>query len=258
MKRLMLLDGLNLVRRIYEAIPADDSPEKVQGLLKSAVSSTRRALSELGPSHALCAFDHGGATWRHELYPGYKKSRKPMPVHLKEGMPELTRLIESLGVKCISQPGVEADDVIGFVTGKWCGVTEAPVDVVSTDKDMLKLLSQQVSIRDHFKAAWLDEAYCLNKFGVPPSQIEDLLALMGDKEDDIPGVEKVGKLTAARWLKQYGSLEGVLARADQVQGKVGVYLRRDAAMARLSKRLVEFKKDLELGLTWKMLELPRQ
>ena len=255
---LLLIDGLNILRRVYEAIQAEDSPEKAQGAMRSALASFRRALDEHKPTYALAPFDFGGRTWRHELYDAYREKRKPMPQELREVIPQFRDTLEDrLGLKTISVEGVEADDVIATVHGCWCahGRTGRAV-VMSTDKDLAALLAQGALIRDHFTPEWRDEAWVLKKFGVRPDQLQDCLALIGDSSDDIPGVEKVGVKTAAGWLATYGTLENLLANANDIKGKLGERLRQQADIARLSKRLVEFRTDMALGLTWRMLQMP--
>ena len=251
---LLTIDALNVVRRIHEANPTPDSPDKVIGTFRSCMASFRRALSEHRPTHAVVVFDHGGNTWRHDLYSGYKAHRTPMPADPKNGLPMLQKDLEESGLSWISIEGIEADDAIAALVEKWCVFSQAKVTVLSTDKDFCQLLSDQVCVYDHFKSSWRDATWVENNFGVRPDQMGDLLALTGDAVDAIPGVEKVGKKTAASWLKQFDNLEKLLSRADQIQGKVGVYLRRDSELARLSKKLVSFKTDMPLGLTWKMLE----
>jgi 5'-3' exonuclease len=250
---LLAIDGLNVVRRIYEAIPVEDSPEKVVGAFKSCMGSFRRALSEIRPSHAIAVFDYGGPTWRHELYDQYKINRAPMPEHLKAGLPMLMQDLEDSGLPWVSVPKVEADDVMGALVDRWCEYSDEDAVIMSTDKDMVAKLSKQVRIRDHFTPAWRDEDWCMNYFGVGPELVQDFLALTGDKADGIPGVYKVGKKTAASWLKEYGSFDGVLSNSEKITGKVGEYLRRDKELAILSRKLVEFKTDITIGLTWKKL-----
>jgi DNA polymerase-1 len=136
---------------------------------------------------------------------------------------------------------------------KWCKSSSDQVIILSTDKDFLQLLSDQVRIYDHFKGVWRDQAYVMEKFGVKSSQMGDLLALMGDAVDGIPGVAKVGAKTAAELLRINGHLERVISNSDKVAGQVGANLRKGVEMARLSRKLVAFRTDVPLGLTWKML-----
>lgn len=249
---LLLVDGLNVVRRVYEANPAPDSDDKAKGAVKSSLSSLRRALRELDPTHALLAFDAGGHTWRHALYDRYREGRKPMPEPLRNALPSLYEQLRNDGwaTRCIE--GVEADDVIVTAAHRVQG-KPFKVTVLSTDKDLLVLLRLAgVQVRDHFKPEWRDVAWCEKKFGVGPALLADYLALMGDAVDGIPGVEGVGQKTAAKLLLEHGGLEAVLQAAEaghsSTKGKLGEKLRAQAAMARLSRQLVGFKTDIDLGI----------
>ncbi|KWT95532.1 MULTISPECIES: 5'-3' exonuclease H3TH domain-containing protein [unclassified Variovorax] len=253
-EKLLLIDGLNIVRRVYEAIPADDSPEKAQGALRSSLASFRRALSEHRPSHVLAPFDFGGRTWRHDLYPAYRQKRKPMPQDLRAALPEFRERIKDIGIHSISVEGVEADDVIGTVGGLWAKRKPgAELVVVSNDKDMTVMLAQGARIRDHFKPEWRDAAWVKAKFFVPPELVHDVLALTGDDSDDVPGVPDVGATTAGQWIAKYGGLENLLAAAGELKGKRAENLRAHVDQVRLSRKLVAFKTDISLGLTWNQL-----
>jgi len=251
---LLLIDGLNIVRRCYEANPAPDSPEKAQATARTAFSSFRRALTENPHTHALAAFDFGGRTWRHDLYERYREKRKPMPDELRDILPAFRqRLTDDLGLAVVCVPGVEADDVIGTVHSHWVACKAAPVVVVSTDKDLCQLIASGARIRDHFKPEWRDAEWVFTKFGVPPEQLGDMLALMGDSSDDIPGVAGIGAKTAAKLLTEHGSLEALLAAAGSVKGKNGERLQEQAEMARLSRQLVELNVSVPVGVTWNSL-----
>jgi len=250
---LLIIDALNIIRRIHEAIPGPDSEEKVADTVTSSLASFQRALRTHQPSHAVAVFDHGGRTWKHELYERYQTNRKPMPPTLREGLLAIQNGLKHMGLHWIAVAGIEADDAIAALVSKWCQATPDQVTILSTDKDFLQLLNEQVCIYDHFKGVWRDQAYVVKKFGVKPAQMGDLLALMGDAVDGIPGVAKVGAKTAAELLRINGHLERVISNADKVPGQVGASLRKGVEMARLSRQLVSFKTDVPLGLTWKML-----
>lgn len=254
----LIIDGLNITRRCYEANPAPDSKEKAQGAVKAAFSSFKRALAEHQASHGLAAFDAGGPTWRHELWPEYRKNRKPMPSVLRDEIASLRQRLENeLGLKSIAMPGVEADDVINTVALKWLRCYPGSrVTVVSTDKDLCTLITQGVRVRDHFTPEWRDTEWVERKFGVPPFLLGDLLALMGDSSDDIPGVAGIGVKTAAKLLLEYGSLTKLINSADQLKGKAGAALREHREMALLSRKLVDMRDDLQIGLKANEMRLP--
>lgn len=256
---LLLIDGLNIVRRVYEANPAPDSVDKAQVALRNALSSFRNALRKHRPTHVLALFDCAGKTWRHELYPAYHSTRKPMAQELRDGLPAFyADLTRQWGIPTISKEGYEADDLIGTTLTRWLEKPRGPVKVLSNDKDLLYFVSVGAMVMDHFggdEAPWRDRDFVHAKFGVQPELILDFHALVGDSVDDVPGVDGVGEKTAARWLNEYGSLEGVLENADRIKGKVGENLRKQADLARLCRQLVAMKTDVTLGLTWNMLRI---
>ena len=253
---LLIIDALNIIRRIHEAIAEPDSEEKVADTVQSSLRSFKRALNTHRPTHAVAVFDHGGRTWKHDLYAPYQAKRKPMAPPLRDGLPSLQQELQAIGLHWISIEGIEADDAIAALAEKWCQAKSEQAIILSTDKDFLQLLSDQVCVYDHFKDAWRDAAYVQEKFGVKPSQMGDLLALMGDAVDGVPGVDKIGRKTAASLLRINGNLERLISNADKVGGQVGVNLRQGIEIARLSRQLVSFKTDKPLGLTWKMLLQP--
>jgi protein Xni len=253
---LLIIDALNIIRRIHEAISEPDSAEKVADTIHSSLGSFRRALNTHRPTHAVAVFDHGGRIWKHDLYERYQANRKPMPQHLREGLLTLKQELHALGLHWIAIEGIEADDAIAALADKWCQARPERAIILSTDKDFLQLLNEQVCIYDHFKDAWRDAAYVQEKFGVKPAQMGDLLALMGDAVDGVPGVAKIGRKTAATLLRIHGHLERLISNADKVDGQVGVNLRKGVEIARLSRQLVSFKTDMPLGLTWRMLAQP--
>lgn len=252
---LLLIDGLNVVRRVYEANPAPESPEKIEGVVRSALGSFKRALKEHNPTHVLAPFDHGGHTWRHDLYPAYRESRKPMPELLRNALPALKEQIHrDLGIPTVTVPGVEADDVLGAVFFCWAKhYPDMPVTVLSTDKDLTALVQHGARVYDHFKKEVRDEAWIASNLGVKPSQVQDYLALMGDSVDGVPGVPGVGPKTARDWLASYPTLEALL-QAD-LPGKKFATLKEQADLALLSQQLIAFKTDFKVGLTFKELRL---
>jgi protein Xni len=264
MGKLLAIDGLSIVRRVYEAsteVPADadistaapGSPGRAELALRHALSSFKKLLSLHQPTHVLPAFDFGGSTWRHELYPHYREKREPMPTDLKEALPGFYDMLTSLGMHPLSVPQVEADDVIATAVLRWLHEQRGDAIVVSTDKDLHGLIADGALVWDHFKHQWRDRAWVEAKFGVAPEQMTELLALAGDPADGIPGVGKVGMKTAARLLRNYGNLDAVMAGAGILKGTLGENLRRDADLLQLSRRLVELKTDVHLGVTWNML-----
>ena len=253
MAKLLAIDGLNIVRRVYEASPEPDSPIKAATALRHALSSFRTVLDTHQPTHVLAAFDYGGATWRHALYPRYREHRAPMPSDLRAALPEFQQRLTQAGMHPLCIPDVEADDVIGTGVLRWLAEGRGEAIVATTDKDLHGLVAHGALVWDHFKNEWHDDAWVLNRFGVAPEHIVDLLALMGDATDGVPGVSKVGMKTAARLLNAYGDLDAVMAGAGILKTPLGERLRAERDILYLSRQLVELKTDVRLGVTWNML-----
>ena len=253
MGKLLAIDGLNIVRRVYEASPEPDSAEKAEIALRHALSSFRKLLAAHQPSHVLPAFDFGGPTWRHALYPRYREQRAPMPSYLRDALPGFHRKLEDEGLHVVTLPEVEADDVIGTCVLRWLAEGRGEAVVATTDKDLHGLIAHGALVWDHFKGEWHDDAWVRNKFGVAPELLVDLLALMGDPTDGVPGVSKVGMKTAAKLLNAYGDLDAVVAGAGILKTPIGERLRAEREVLYLSRRLVQLKTDVRLGVTWNML-----
>ncbi|TFW23419.1 5'-3' exonuclease [Duganella callida] len=256
MGRLLAIDGLNIVRRVYEASPEPDSPEKADIALRHALSSLRNLINDHQPTHLIAAFDYGGRTWRHDLYAGYREGRAPMPSVLREALTPFYDRLRDIGVQVVSLPEVEADDVIGTVVLRWLTEGRGEATVASTDKDLHCLIAHGARVWDHFKGEWHDHAWVEKKWGVPPDQLPDLLALMGDATDSIPGVSKVGAKTAAKLLRTYGTLDAIMAGAGILKDTLGETLRKEREMLYLSRQLVQLKTDVRLGVSWNMLLWP--
>ena len=255
MGKLLAIDGLNIVRRVYEASPEPDSADKAETALRHALSSFRKLLAAHEPSHVLAAFDFGGPTWRHALYPRYREMRAPMPTFLRDALPSFFARLENAGLHVLMLPGVEADDVIGTGVLRWLSEGRGAAVIASTDKDLHGLIAHGALVWDHFKNEWHDDAWVRNKFGVAPERLEDLLALMGDATDGVPGVSKVGMKTAAKLLNAYGDIDAVLAGAGILKTPLGERLRAEREILAVSRQLVRLKTDVPLGVTWKMLAL---
>jgi 5'-3' exonuclease len=257
-QKLLAIDALNIVRRVYEANTEPDSADKAELALRHALSTFRKLLLTHQPSHVLAAFDAGGHTWRHDLYPSYRAHRTPMPPELKERLPDFHETLAAIGVTAVMVPDVEADDVIATAVLRWLSEQRGEAIVASTDKDLHVLIAHGALLWDSFKGEWHDRAWVEQKFGVPPELLADLLALMGDAADGIPGVSKVGIKTGAKLLRSYGSLDAVMAGAGILIGTLGERLRKDREQAYLSRRLVQLKTDVRIGVTWNTLAFDSQ
>jgi DNA polymerase-1 len=251
--KLLAIDGLNVVRRVYEASPEPDSDLKASIALRHAFSSFRNLIEAHAPTHVLAAFDYGGSTWRHALYPRYRENRAPMPSFLREALPEFHERLARAGLHVLMLPEVEADDVIGTGVMRWLNENRGSAVVATTDKDLHGLIAHGALVWDHFKGEWHDDAWVRGKFGVAPELLHDLLALMGDATDGVPGVSKIGMKTAARLLNAYGNLDAVMAGAGILKTPLGERLRAEREILYLSRQLVQLKLDVRLGVTWNML-----
>lgn len=243
---LLLVDALNLIRRVYAAQPGEDGPERARGARDSATQSLSRALREASPTHAVCVFDGGGESWRHELFPPYKAGHASMPRALAEALDDYRDAFRDLGVSSLAFPRLEADDVIATAATKAAAAGVVSV-VLSTDRAFLQLLGSGVRVRDHFQRLDLDSSYATSKFGVRPDQLADSMALAGDHGNGIPGVPGVGPKSAAKLLARHESLDGVLEAAGAIEGKIGERLREHVDDVRLYRKLVGLETNLELG-----------
>ncbi len=243
-ERLVLVDGSSYLYRAYFALPALTSRDgEPTGALHGVLNMLHKLLAEEAGERIAVVFDAPGRTFRDELFERYKAHRPPMPDELRAQREPLKEAIAALGVPVLEVDGVEADDVIGTLAARAAG----PVLISTTDKDMAQLVDERVELLNTMSGSRLDAAGVREKFGVPPAAIRDYLALVGDTSDNIPGVPKVGPKTAAKWLNEYGSLEALRERADEIRGKVGESLREHLDELPLSYDLATIRCDLELG-----------
>jgi DNA polymerase-1 len=245
--RLVLIDGSSYLYRAFHALPPlTNSAGEPTGALFGVVNMLRATLNAK-PDYAAFVHDAPGRTFRDDLYPEYKANREAMPDPLVAQVAPMLTIVEALGLPILRVEGVEADDVIGTLATQ--AAAEGIDVVVSTgDKDFAQLVKPGVALVNTMSNTTLDEAGVVEKFGVPPNRIVDMLALMGDSIDNIPGVEKCGPKTAAKWLAEYGSLDEVIANADKVGGKIGENLRRALPQLPLSRELATIKTDVPLDV----------
>jgi DNA polymerase-1 len=243
---LYLVDGSSYLYRAFHALPnLTNSHGEPTGALLGVANMLKRLLKDADPEYIAVVFDAKGPTFRHELYPLYKANRPPMPSELRRQVETILDFTRMLGLPLLQVDGVEADDVIGTLARS---AEEAGMKcVISTgDKDMAQLVSEHTTLTNTMTNTDMGRAGVKAKFDVTPEQIVDFLALTGDKSDNIPGVEKCGPKTAAKWLEKWGNLDQVMAHADEVGGKIGEYLRASLGQLPLSKDLATIRCDLEL------------
>ncbi len=249
MKPLVLVDGMGyLFRAFYALPPLTTSGGEPTGAVRGVLSMLYKLLDEYEPERVAVVFDAPGKTFRDDLYSDYKANRPPFPPDLRAQIEPLLEAVDSMGLAVLRIEGVEADDVIGTLAEK-AGRAGLTTVISTSDKDMAQLVDERTSLINTMTGVAMNPAGVREKFGVAPEQIVDYLALVGDTVDNIPGVPKVGPKTAAKWLGNYGDLDTLVARADEVGGAVGNRLRENLDVLPLYKKLVTIVRDVELPLT---------
>ena len=244
--QVVLVDGSSYLFRAYHALPQlVSSKGQATGAIKGVISMIRKLIAEYPDSHIAVVFDAKGKSFRNDIYKDYKANRPPMPDELRSQIEPIHNIIRLMGLPILVVDHVEADDVIGTLATQ---ATAKKMDVlVSTgDKDMAQLVTPHVTLINTMTDTLMDGPGVEEKFGVRADQIIDYLALVGDTSDNIPGVPKCGPKTAVKWLQAFESLNGVMANAESVKGKVGEYLRDSLEFLPMSYELATIKKDLEL------------
>jgi DNA polymerase-1 len=239
-----MVDGSSYLYRAFHALPDLRSPDGTPtGAMHGMVSMLKKLRSQYAADYCACVFDAKGKTFRDDIYPQYKAQRAPMPDDLVRQIEPIHALVRAMGWPLIMMEGVEADDVIGTLARI---AAESGIEtVISTgDKDLAQLVGPHVTLINTMSNERLDADAVQAKFGVPPERIVDYLALMGDAVDNVPGVEKVGPKTAAKWITEFGSLDGVIANAGAVKGVAGENLRRALDWLPTGRTLVTVKCDV--------------
>ncbi|MBD9354391.1 DNA polymerase I [Methylomonas albis] len=244
--KLILVDGSSFLFRAFHAVPPLTN---AQGEPTNAVygvsNMLRKLINDYDTPYVTVVFDAPGKTFRNDLYDQYKAHRPPMPDDLRVQIAPLHDLIRSLGLPLIIEHGVEADDVLGSLAQN--AARQGFEVIISTgDKDMAQLVNEQITLENTMTNTRMDIQGVQDKFGVKPEQIIDYLALMGDAVDNIPGVPKVGPKTAAKWLQEYDTLDNLIARADEIKGKIGDNLREALGQLPLSRELTTIRCDVAL------------
>ena len=255
MSRLVLIDGSSYLYRAFHALPPlTNAHGEPTGALFGVVNMLRATLKER-PAYVAFVVDAPGKTFRDDLYADYKANRPPMPDDLRPQIEPMCRIVEALGLSILRIPGVEADDVIGTLAlqGHQDGLQ---VTISTGDKDFAQLVRPGIELVNTMTGSRMDsDAAVMDKFGVRADQIVDLLALMGDTVDNVPGVEKCGPKTAAKWLAEYQNLDGVMAAAPGMKGKIGENLRAALERLPLNRELVTIRTDVPLESSPRTLAL---
>jgi DNA polymerase-1 len=253
--RLVIVDAANCLYRAFFALPplrgSDGTPTHA---VLGFVNMLRKVLREEQPDHVVVVFDAPGKSFRSEIYPEYKATRDAQPEDLTRQFPVCREIVAAYRLPVLEVPGVEADDVIATL------VATAPpalrVSILSTDKDLMQLVSDRVELLDTMKNRRLGPAEVEERFGVPPEKLLDVRALVGDPSDNIPGVSGIGEKGAAQLIREWGDLDALLAHADAIPGKrAREALLAQAERARLSRRLAALRRDVPLPLSVAELRL---
>ncbi|NQY87801.1 MAG: flap endonuclease Xni [Colwellia sp.] len=265
---LVLIDALNLIRRIYAVQERPFVQNKIQlnnelakktqeqvlfNTQKACTKALDKILQHQQASHALAVFDSQQPCWRYKLYADYKKGRKKMPSHLADELPAIQDAFLQLGVDSLVSEEDEADDLIATLATKMA-LHGQHVTIVSTDKGFLSLLSPTVHIYDYFNRRYLDQQHVKDKFDIKPAQLIDLWTLTGDSTNKIPGVAGIGQITAASLLNQYGSLSAIL-KSNEIKPTIKEKLNNSTEQIALSRKLLTLKKNIPLGFNLKDLRL---
>jgi len=238
--KVLLVDGFNLIRRIYEARPEPD----IDSVITASLQSLQRALREHTPTHVVMVFENHDRTWRHLLYKDYKANRSPTPTALTEGMSKFESSFQEIGVNSFSLDSYEADDVIATFA---YGIEAAENDAVilSSDKMYLQLLSPHIRIVNHFEHKDISEKDVVERYGVKKQQLIDYWALVGDSSNNIKGVPGVGAKSAVNLLAHYDNLDEILSSSETDTMTLKVV--NNMALAKRCRQLVTLKTDVELG-----------
>jgi len=234
---LYLIDGSSYIYRAYFAIRHLSSPSGFPtNALYGFTQMLLKVLKDRKPDHVVVVFDAGRVTFRNEIYPEYKANRAAMPDDLRQQIEPIKELVRAFNIPALELAGFEADDIIGTIA-RACRKRGLKTVVVTGDKDLMQIVAEDVRLLDTMKDKESGIPEVLERFGVEPARVIDILGLAGDSSDNIPGVPGIGEKTAIRLIQEFGSLEALLERAGEVKGKTGERLQEFAEQARLSRRL---------------------
>jgi len=252
--RIFIIDGSSYLYRAYHAMPPlTSSSGQPTGAIKGVTNMLMTLKKDSEGSPIIVVFDAKGKTFRNDIYKEYKANRPPMPDDLREQLQPLKNIVKAIGFPLIEIAGVEADDVIATLVKK-AKEKNLKAVISSLDKDLMQLVEDPVStMMNTMTHQIFNEEKVLEKFGVKPNQIRDMLALTGDTSDNIPGVPKVGQKTAAKWLNEYGDINEIKANADLIKGVVGDNLRNSLGDLDRNVELVSLKYDVDIGVSFESL-----
>lgn len=248
---LLLIDAMNLIRRIYAAQP-QQGMESVEQTLLLSQNAILKDIAKVGATHVACVFDGSGPTWRHQLYDQYKADRKPMPEELAVALDMYMSRFRAIGIACVLFDEYEADDLIASLAVK-TSEKGGLVTIVSTDKGFMQIASERIRLYHHFDKRFLGFDDVQQQLGLQPHQLVDFLSLVGDSTNHVPGIAGIGPKTAGQLLDTYGDLDQILIHSEEIKGKVGQSLQNDYRIALKARKLVTLKTDCQLELNLKEL-----
>ena len=250
MKKLLLIDGSSYLYRAFHAMPDfRNKSNEPTGVIYGVLNMLRHIQNAYPSDYSVCVFDAKGKTFRNEIFQEYKATRPKMPEELASQIEPLKEAIKAMGWFMITHDGVEADDVIGTLSKK-ANAENISVTISTGDKDLAQLVNKKTKLVNTMTNEVLDEDGVKKKFGVAAEQIIDYLTIIGDKVDNIPGVEKVGPKTAVKWLDEFGSLEKIISNAEKFNGVIGENLRLAIGWLPTGKQLITIKTDIKLDYKW--------
>lgn len=252
---LVIVDGSYFLYRSFHGMPPMTNSHGIDtGAIQGTIRSVEKLIHRLKPTHMAVVFDSGLPSFRHKLSPLYKANRPPPPMVLIEQIPHIIDFLMALGITVVQRDRLEGDDIIGTLTKIG---NDAGYDVlISTgDKDMAQLIDRNVRIYDVFKDVIWHRNNIADKMGVRAHQVRDLLTLVGDAVDGIQGVPGCGQKTAVRLIREWGSLEGIVANLEHIPGKIQTSIRDNLANIELDLKLTTIVQDLELGVEFEDMKM---
>ena len=252
---LILIDGTSYIYRAFHALPPlTTSSGKPTGATRGFASMLRKLIEKYPGVPMVMVFDAKGPNFRNDYYKDYKANRPPMPNELRVQIEDIKKLSKLFNFTVKEEGGVEADDVIATLTKQF--KPDKKILISSPDKDLTQLVEDNVIQHNSMSNEFFNNEYVKEKFGVGPSQVAQLLALVGDKADNIPGITKVGNKTASKWLNAYGNLENIINKSDEITGVVGQNLREEKEVLQRNLFLVSLKQDINLDLLFDDINIP--
>ena len=247
-----LIDVSGFIYRAFYGLPSLIYKGQEVGALYGFCAAMQKITAMFPNSMFIAALDCGKKTFRNEIYHEYKSTRKAMPTELVTQIPLIKEACDKFGFVKVEKLGFEADDIIATYVQK---ITEQPVNIISSDKDLMQLMNDRVTIYDPMKRKYITNEDVIKKFGVTPDKILDVLSLMGDASDNVPGIPGIGAKTASALINQYGSLDNLIKNIDNVpQSKRNDILKTEIDKAVLSRNLIRLRGDLDLEYKFQISE----